>query len=152
MLNMPNDDRDASTADRAPRLNMSVAGVATLGGLALAFALGGAAAFLLITEPEPPPRVKDKLITLQDMATVAHPVYTREQFRVLVIGKTRDEVNRVLGNVSHGVELGPPEVWHYGSMSLDPDTGRPDFDAGVVFAGERATDIRFKVWPTPKKP
>jgi hypothetical protein len=120
-----------------------------VGGLVLLLAAGGVAAFLWVTnsDPEPAPWVS---VSVND----ARPqgVYSREEFRTMVTGKSRAEVAAALGSRTHGVEAGPREVWHFAGLTRDPDTGRPDFDVAVVFEGETVTAVRFLTGPVIQRP
>jgi outer membrane protein assembly factor BamE (lipoprotein component of BamABCDE complex) len=61
-------------------------------------------------------------------------VYTREQFRALIIGKTREEVIKAVGKPERTQEVsGYGEYWFYRNLTKDPITDKLDFSAQVVF-------------------
>jgi hypothetical protein len=79
-------------------------------------------------------------------ATVAGPakkLYTRDEFKRLVMGKTMEEVKAAVG---------PPETtqegavvrWYYKDQTTDPITGKTDYSAQVNFGDDgRVESVRF---------
>jgi hypothetical protein len=143
------DDHDPRPAESGPRFGSAVA-LFGLGGL-LVLVSGGAAAFVLIMGDATEPAIATGAPGVDAVAD-ARPrrMYTRQEFRELVVGKTRAEVAAALGGQKYGVQTGPPEVWHCATVTVDPRTGRPDFDAAVVFERDTATDVLFQVAPAIK--
>jgi hypothetical protein len=129
-----------------PRFGWTVALLVIAGVLVLVAA--GAAAKVLIEDAAVPVEEFGNPGAGGDADARPRRMYTRQEFRDLVIGKTRAEVAAALGGQHHGVEAGPPEVWHYLSVTVGGETGRPDFEAGVVFEADKATDVRFLATPT----
>jgi hypothetical protein len=89
---------------------------------------------------------------LKVLAPNSRRMYPREEFRALIVGKTRAEVAAVLEGRKFGVQDGPPEVWHCATVTVDIETGRPDHDTAVVFGGDTVTDDRFQATPPGVKP
>src|SRR5437879_320368 len=61
------------------------------------------------------------------------PIYSREEFTGLILGKTPDEVREVLGTPAKTSEDLEAEYWHYRNRTRDPITERLDSDVQVVF-------------------
>lgn len=138
-------DRDDRPTEGAP-LRGSATAVVGLAGFVILVA-GGAAAFLLFADDGPEPGASLGTSGFGEaIVPDARPrrMHTREEFREMVVGKTRAGVTGVLPGRKFGLEAGPPEVWHYPSLTVNRETGQPDFDAGVVFDGDTATDVRFR--------
>lgn len=67
-------------------------------------------------------------------------VYTRDEFRQAVLGKTPDEVLKLLGKPDRTDEDGPQ--WIYYDRRRDPLTGKIDELTFVRFSGGRVADVR----------
>src|SRR5438270_194190 len=61
------------------------------------------------------------------------PVYLREEFTGLILGKTPEEVRQLLGTPAKTSSDPDTEYWHYRNRSRDPVTGRLDSDVQIVF-------------------
>ncbi len=62
-------------------------------------------------------------------ADPATKVYTREEFKALVDGKTPEEVIAAVGRpaTTHDRSNGMPGDWVYFQRVMNPNTGKPDF-------------------------
>lgn len=56
----------------------------------------------------------------------AKKTYTREEFRKLVVGKTKDEVLAAFGRPDSTREPGDGNSWTYSNVSHDPVSGKAD--------------------------
>jgi hypothetical protein len=148
------DDGDDDYRERPhPRPSASPVLVISLvgGGLLLvgAFACGGLAIFwtrsadraaneqaAIVAEAE------GARVVAEAKATAAK-VYTRDEFRDLVIGKTPAEVRAVLGPPKRESESPKRVVWHYQKRTTDPATSKLDEEAQVVFENERVVRIDY---------
>jgi hypothetical protein len=73
----------------------------------------------------------------------AAKVYTREEFRDLVMGKTPGEVRTLLGPPKRESESPNRVVWHYQERTTDPATSKLDREAQVVFENERVVRVGY---------
>ncbi len=69
--------------------------------------------------------------------------YTRDEFKRLVVGKTRDEVIALLGKPKATQQSGELEFWDYVGRTTDPVTGKTDDVAQVEFEGDRVSGVTF---------
>jgi len=69
--------------------------------------------------------------------------YTRDEFKALVEGKTRNEVIALLGKPKSTQQSGELEVWDYPGRTTDPVTGKTDHLATVEFEGDRVANVTF---------
>jgi hypothetical protein len=143
----PRDDYDDLPPDRRPRSNPAVTIILILAGLVVALVVvcGGAVALFWVRPAAPPAPPAAAVVAVDEgpNAEATRRIYGRDDFKAEVLGETRDTVRKRLGAPSKGVEMGPPEVWHYAGVTRDPDTGRIDRDAAVVFENGVVTEIRF---------
>jgi hypothetical protein len=86
------------------------------------------------------PVEKDKKVKERD---TKNRKYTRDEFKQLVLGKTRDEVIGLLGKPNATQESGDLELWNYYSRTTDPTTGKTDQDAQVEFQNGRVENVTF---------
>lgn len=69
--------------------------------------------------------------------------YTRKEFKALVMGKTQDEVTKLLGKPdSTGETLGEP-FWDYKNVTNDPASGKNDDSVRVFFVGGKVDKVLF---------
>jgi outer membrane protein assembly factor BamE (lipoprotein component of BamABCDE complex) len=74
----------------------------------------------------------------------AGKVYTREEFKKLVMGKSKQEVKDLLGKPDETVDSGGDEVsWCYRRRTTDPDSGKADDSAWVIFRSGKVLRIAF---------
>jgi hypothetical protein len=73
----------------------------------------------------------------------ASKVYTRDEFRELVIGKTPAEVRALLGPPRKENESPKRIVWHYQERTTDPATSKIDREAQVVFEHEKVVRVDY---------
>jgi hypothetical protein len=144
----PSNDRDHRPAEDGPRFASTIALLVICGVLVLV--AGGAAVFVLVMDDasEPVATIGTPRAGFDAVAD-ARPRwrYTREEFRALVLGETRAEVAAAVGNEKHGVQPGPSEVWHFAGLTVNPETGKPDFNTAVTSSGDTATAVRFQTGP-----
>jgi outer membrane protein assembly factor BamE (lipoprotein component of BamABCDE complex) len=70
-------------------------------------------------------------------------IYTRNEFRNLVVGKTGDEVLRAVGKPESTQDMGSGQYWYYREMTKDPVTDKIDASAQVIFEGGRAVRVNY---------
>ena len=144
----PSNEGDDRPAEAGPRLASTIALLVICGVLVLV--AGGAVVFVLVMDDasEPVAAIGTPGAGF-DAVVDARPrrMYTRDEFRELVVGKTRAEVAAALGDQKHGEVPQPSGPWHFAGLTVDPDTGRPDFDTVIVFDGDKATAVRFQAGP-----
>jgi hypothetical protein len=70
--------------------------------------------------------------------------YTREQFRIMVVGKTKDELIRTLGEAESPSRDGDDEYWFYYGRTTNPADGTIDDFAQVVMNKGVVKRVRFK--------
>jgi outer membrane protein assembly factor BamE (lipoprotein component of BamABCDE complex) len=70
-------------------------------------------------------------------------VYTREEFRKLIDGRTQDEVLKLIGKPRRTSEVGPYQYWHYDGVTRDVVTGKLDRNVQLVFEGGRVVRMNF---------
>ena len=76
--------------------------------------------------------------------SAAKKTYSREEFRTLVMGKTMDEVRAALGNPSRTSEPGGGNLyWEYFAATFDPETGKTDISAQLVFKNGKVASVNF---------
>jgi hypothetical protein len=73
----------------------------------------------------------------------AAKVYTRDEFRDLVLGKTPGEVRTLLGPPKKESESPKRVVWHYQERTTDPATSKLDREAQVIFENDRVVRIDY---------
>lgn len=72
-------------------------------------------------------------------------VYTRDEFKRLVVGKGPDEVQKAIGKPYTTRESTNSQLkyWHYSRVSKDPVTGKLDVDIQVVFRDGLVTGVNY---------
>jgi hypothetical protein len=70
-------------------------------------------------------------------------VYTRQEFRDLVMGKTQSEVIAAVGKPDSTQDDGLGVNWYYYNRTTDPVAGKIDGSAQVVFKGGRVTAVNY---------
>jgi hypothetical protein len=76
-------------------------------------------------------------------APAAKGVYSRQEFRDLVTGKTPDEVLAAVGKPDATTEVPGQTNWTYNKRTKDPVTGKMDLFAVVVFRDGTVYDVLF---------
>lgn len=66
---------------------------------------------------------------------------SRDEFKKLIMGKTKDDVLRLIGKPSDTASTGLVESWFYKSVSYDPITNKPYGDTSVHFSQDVVFDI-----------
>jgi outer membrane protein assembly factor BamE (lipoprotein component of BamABCDE complex) len=56
----------------------------------------------------------------------ANKLYTRDEFRQLLMGKTMEEVLKAIGKPNSTAESPPDTYWYYRGITYDPVTGKTD--------------------------
>jgi hypothetical protein len=69
--------------------------------------------------------------------------YTRDEFKNLVVGKSKSEVVALLGRPKATQQSGDLELWDYPNRTTDPVTGKTDDVAQVEFEGDRVANVSF---------
>jgi len=69
--------------------------------------------------------------------------YTRDEFKALVLGKSRNEVIALLGKPKSTQQSGELELWDYLGRTTDPVTGKTDHLAQVEFEGDHVANVSF---------
>jgi hypothetical protein len=148
------DDYDDPPTDRRPRRasNPAAAIIVILVGVALLLVVACAGAVGLFwfraAGPAAPPAAA--VVAVNADAGATRRIYDRAEFMALILQANRESVRDKVGAPSKGVELGPPEVWHYAGVTRDPATGTVDLDAAVVFQGGLVAEVRFVAAADPK--
>jgi hypothetical protein len=70
-------------------------------------------------------------------------VWTRDEFRKLVMGKTPDEVVAAVGQPDGTDEDGGRPVWTYRGRTKDPGTGKTDAAVSVRFARGSVIEVGY---------
>jgi hypothetical protein len=73
----------------------------------------------------------------------AAKVYTRDEFRALVLGKTPAEVRALLVPPKRETQSPKRVVWHYQERTSDAATTRLDQEAQVVFENELVVRVDY---------
>jgi hypothetical protein len=71
------------------------------------------------------------------------PVYSRDEFTDLLMGKTGGEVIEAVGEPFRTSEDSDSAYWHYRHRTRDPITGKLDSDVQVVFRKERVVAVNY---------
>jgi len=101
-----------------------------LGGLLVVLVVcAGLAMFAFWAAPSPAPPQNAPVI---DTGTTKQ-VYTREAFATLVVGKTKDEVRKILGQPESTNGGAGSESWRYLQVTTDPVTGKADHSTTLWF-------------------
>jgi hypothetical protein len=70
-------------------------------------------------------------------------VYTRQEFRDLVMGKTPDEVIAAVGAPDHTATDEFGTFWHYRARTTDAVTGKTDPNTRLEFKDGRVSEVNF---------
>jgi hypothetical protein len=70
-------------------------------------------------------------------------VYTRAEFKELVLGKTADEVLATVATPDHTEADEFGTYWHYRRRTMDPETGKTDPDTRLEFKDGRVSGVNF---------
>lgn len=74
----------------------------------------------------------------------ANKLYTRDEFRTLLMGKTADEVLQAIGKPNSTADTPDRDpMWYYRNITYDPLTKNTDTSTYVYFRRGRVDDIRF---------
>jgi hypothetical protein len=74
----------------------------------------------------------------------AKKVWTRDEFKALVVGKNPTEIEAAVGKPDSTNEFAGSVRWRYKERTTDPVTGKTDLSADVFFgANGRATSVGF---------
>jgi hypothetical protein len=71
------------------------------------------------------------------------PIYSRDEFKDLLMGKTAGEVIAAVGEPFRTSEDSDTAYWHYRRRTRDPITGKIDSDVQVVFRDERVVAVNY---------
>lgn len=70
-------------------------------------------------------------------------LYSRDEFKQLLLHKTEAEVVDVVGRPYRTSHDSDTLYWHYPSRTKDPQTSRPDSDAQVIFREGKVVSINY---------
>ena len=73
----------------------------------------------------------------------ANKLYTRDEFRKLLVGKTADEVLQAVGKPDSTSETALGAYWYYRHKTTDPVTGQTDANAQVCFFNDQVVRINY---------
>jgi outer membrane protein assembly factor BamE (lipoprotein component of BamABCDE complex) len=73
----------------------------------------------------------------------ANKLYTRDEFRKLLVGKTADEVLQAVGKPDSTSETALGAYWYYRHKTTDPVTGQTDANAQVCFSNGQVVRINY---------
>lgn len=81
------------------------------------------------------------VIVREAIRTPGKPLATRDEVRAILVGKSEDEVVKLLGNPTRKIiDL---RIWCYTDIAVDPATGRTDRTTYVEFEYGRVTRVSF---------
>lgn len=69
--------------------------------------------------------------------------YSRDEFKRLVVGKTTDEVIKLIGRPQRTADLGQFEAWSYPGLTTDPISGRDDESTSLNVTKGRVSSVDF---------
>ena len=78
----------------------------------------------------------EKVTAKKGPADTKKKVYTRAEFKNLVVGRSKEQIKQLLGKPEKTTELNSVEynlVWHYKNVTKDPDAEKIDPDANILF-------------------
>jgi len=119
----PRSGRQPKTTNAAHIVGLVLGGMLLLGVLACV-----GVGFLFWAAPAQPPAPP---AANADGNETAKQVYARDAFAKLVVGKTRDEVRKILGQPESTNE--GAESWRYLEVTTDPVTGKTDHSTTLWF-------------------
>ena len=73
----------------------------------------------------------------------ANKLYTRDEVRKLLVGKTADEVLQAVGKPDSTSETALGAYWYYRHKTTDPVTGQTDANAQVCFSNGQVVRINY---------
>ena len=76
-------------------------------------------------------------------ATTTAKVYTRDELRAMLMGKTTGEVIAAIGRPHNTLDTGNSSRWDYRHISHDPVTGKADPGMVVHFTDGKVTMVSF---------
>lgn len=79
----------------------------------------------------------------ENRAVSASRIYTREDFKTVVTGKTEQEVENTLGKPTRIVQDGPTSHWEYDQRTFEATTGATDPTVKVTFEFGRVTGVTY---------
>jgi hypothetical protein len=139
------DERD-DYDDQPRRRGMSPAAIVLGGVCALGLLACGGLCFLGWMAAPIPPAAPPPVVVQADPAKGAKGmtrVYTRQEFRDLVTGKTPDEVTRAVGRPDETSEDGDAIRWTYRGRVQDPGPGQPAAAPVVVFREGKVAEVQY---------
>lgn len=91
----------------------------------------------------PAPRLPASIPGPAPATTPAAKRWTRDEFRALVMGKTKDEVIAAVGKPDKTQEDRTAEYWYYDKRTYDPVAEKNDNRVQVVFKDGIVTGVNF---------
>lgn len=76
-------------------------------------------------------------------AATTRTVYTREEFRKLVVGLTPDEVIAKVGRPYATQDSGSEPMWYYNGLARDPVSGKVDTFIQVIFKDGKVDRVNY---------
>lgn len=74
----------------------------------------------------------------------SQPTWYRDNFRNLILGKTRKEVLMLVGRPDSTQDSGGNnQYWYYRGVTVDPITNKKDYQVQVVFEYDMVTGVYF---------
>jgi outer membrane protein assembly factor BamE (lipoprotein component of BamABCDE complex) len=69
--------------------------------------------------------------------------YTREEFRAMLVGKSKEDVLKLAGKPDVTQDGGRTEYWYYNGRTADPITGKTDVRAQVVINDGSVSKVNY---------
>lgn len=70
-------------------------------------------------------------------------VYSRDEFRALIMGKSQDEVIKAVGKPEMTQDLSGDVYWNFSNVTRDSVTGEVDGNVQVVFEKGRVVRVNY---------
>lgn len=77
------------------------------------------------------------------IASPERKIYTRAEFKKIVVGKTPDEVLKAVGKPTSTQENGDRITWYYDDVTRDPVTEKLDVSVQLVFEFGRVARVNY---------
>ena len=137
------DDEDDDRAGKPPRGGLPP-GVWVLLGVAVAGA-GALALGVVAVIASQAERQQRQTEQQQQQTEPVGKLYTRDEFRKLLMGKTMDEVIQLIGKPDSTSDFGDGEpTWRYKEITTDPVSSRTDTSVTVWFnRGKRVFNVTY---------
>lgn len=112
--------------------------------LVVLLAVGGGCVFLAVAVGVGALMLAGRTVETRPTQTEpANKLYTRDEFRKLLVGKTADEVLQAVGKPDSTSETALGAYWYYRHKTTDPVTGQTDANAQVCFSNGQVVRINY---------